>query len=75
VDVTVTLETPTIPLAALLKLAGVAESGGRAKHLVLEGCVRVNGETERRRGAQVRPGDVVDLVAEDGVVEARIRLA
>ena len=74
-DTTITLTTDSIGLASLLKLAGVADSGGRAKHLVQDGNVRLNGERETRRGAQVRPGDVVDLVADDGVVEARIRVS
>ena len=71
-DVTVTLQTPSIPLAALLKLAGIAESGGRAKHLVQHGHVRLNGEPETRRGAQVRSGDVVDVEREGGAESARI---
>ena len=55
-DIPVELETDTIPLSALLKLAGVAESGGYAKHLVVEGHVTVDGVTEQRRGAKIRPG-------------------
>lgn len=66
-ETTVKLETPSIPLSALLKLAGLAETGGRAKHLVQDGLVRLNGETERRRGAQVRPGDVVELESDPPV--------
>ena len=74
-ETAVTLDTDSIGLAALLKLAGVVDSGGRAKHLVQGGHVRLNGETETRRGARVRSGDVVDLVAEDGGVEVRVRVA
>jgi ribosome-associated protein len=59
VETTVELTTPSIPLAGLLKLAGVADSGGHAKHLVQAGLVRVNGHAELRRGAQIRSGDVV----------------
>ena len=61
VDTTVELTTETVPLAGLLKLAGVAESGGHAKHLVQAGLVRVNGCEETRRGAKIRPGDVVEV--------------
>ena len=60
-ETTVRLKTESIPLAALLKVAGVAETGGRAKHLVQEGLVFVNGTSETRRGAQIRPGDVVTV--------------
>lgn len=73
-DTTVELETDSIPLSALLKLAGAAESGGQAKHLVVEGHVTVNGEAETRRGAKIRPGDQV-VVALPGVPEVRIRVA
>ncbi len=55
----VRIGSDTIVLGALLKLAGVVESGGRAKVLVREGLVCVNGVIERRRGARIRPGDVV----------------
>jgi ribosome-associated protein len=48
-----------IRLGQLLKLAGVADSGGEAKELLAAGMVTVNGEPELRRGRQVRPGDVV----------------
>lgn len=71
---TVELTTETIPLSALLKLAGLAESGGQAKHWVLEGLVRVNGEVEVRRGAKIRAGDRVD-VALPGGSAASIRVS
>jgi ribosome-associated protein len=48
-----------IRLGQLLKLAGVADSGGEAKELLAEGAVRVNGEVEQRRGRQLHAGDVV----------------
>jgi ribosome-associated protein len=48
-----------IRLGQLLKLANIAETGGMAKELLADGLVRVNGEVETRRGAQLSPGDVV----------------
>ena len=71
-ETSVALTTESIGLAGLLKLAGVAESGGRAKHLVQEGGVLLNGKEETRRGAQVRPGDVVEILDDEGAVAARI---
>jgi ribosome-associated protein len=53
----------TIRLAQLLKLAGIAQTGGESKALLAEG-VRVNGEIEARRGRQLRPGDVVEADGE-----------
>lgn len=57
--VDVQIREETIRLGQLLKLAGLAESGGEAKELLAEGAVRVNGEPEERRGRQLRAGDVV----------------
>lgn len=54
----------TIRLGQLLKLAGLADSGGEAKELLAEGGVTVNGEREERRGRQLRRGDVVDAGGE-----------
>ena len=48
-----------IRLGQLLKLVGVVDTGGAARELLESGHVRVNGETESRRGRQLRPGDVV----------------
>jgi ribosome-associated protein len=51
-----------IRLGQLLKLAGLVDSGGEAKVLLGEGKVTVNGAVETRRGAQLHPGDVVQLL-------------
>jgi ribosome-associated protein len=48
-----------IRLGQLLKLSGLADSGGEARSLLLENVVTVNGEAEARRGRQLHPGDVV----------------
>jgi ribosome-associated protein len=55
-----------IRLGQLLKLAGLAESGGDARALIERGAVTVNGEVETRRGRQLHPGDVV-AAGEDSV--------
>jgi ribosome-associated protein len=54
----------TIRLGQVLKLAGIAATGGEARALVEEGRVTVNGAVERRRGRQLRPGDEVAADAE-----------
>ena len=54
------IRSETIDLGALLKLADVAVTGGEAKHLIRDGRIIVNGQVERRRGRQIRPGDRVD---------------
>ena len=48
-----------IRLGQLLKAAGLVDSGGEAKAVLLTGSVTVNGEVETRRGRQLVPGDVV----------------
>jgi ribosome-associated protein len=57
----VAINTDTIRLGQLLKLAGLVDSGSDAKFLLAGGEVSVNGEPETRRGRQVRAGDVVAL--------------
>jgi len=50
-----------IELCNLLKLTGVADSGGAGKALVAEGVVSVDGQTELRKTAKIRAGQVVEL--------------
>jgi ribosome-associated protein len=60
----VAIREETIRLGQLLKLAGIADSGGEARELVQDGAVRVNGEVETRRGRQLHRGDVVEADGE-----------
>jgi ribosome-associated protein len=48
-----------IRLGQFLKFAGLLDSGGDVKEAVIDGLVTVNGEIDRRRGRQLRIGDVV----------------
>ena len=49
-----------VRLCDLLKLAGIAESGGQGKHLVAAGEVRVDGQQEGRKSAKIRAGQIVE---------------
>lgn len=49
-----------VELCQLLKLAGLAASGGEGKHLVAEGAVQVDGRPESRKTAKIRAGQRVD---------------
>ena len=60
----ITIGEDGIELAKLLKFAGVADSGGHAKQMIVSGVVRVNGEAETRKGRKLRAGDVVTCGAE-----------
>jgi len=48
-----------IPLAALLKVTGLASSGGGAKVLVASGRVQVDGQPELRKTCKIRAGQTV----------------
>ncbi|MGN8553720.1 UNVERIFIED_CONTAM: RNA-binding S4 domain-containing protein [Microbacterium sp. SLM126] len=49
----------SIRLGQFLKFAGVLDSGGDVKEVIIDGLVTVNGEVDRRRGKQLQIGDVV----------------
>lgn len=51
----------TIRLGQLLKLTGLASTGGEARTLLTDTGVSVNGEHETRRGRQLTPGDTVKV--------------
>ena len=50
-----------IRLGSFLKYAGLLDSGGDAKEVIIDGLVAVNGEVDRRRGRQLHDGDVVEV--------------
>ena len=56
----VAIRTEFIKLDALLKYAGLTDTGGFAKELIQAGQVKVNGEVCTMRGKKVRPGDTVE---------------
>lgn len=48
-----------IELCNLLKLVGLADSGGRGKAMVAEGLIMVDGAIETRKTAKIRAGQTV----------------
>lgn len=56
----VTLNGEYIELCQLLKLAGIATSGGEGKHIVAAGEVKVDGRPEGRKTAKIRAGQQVE---------------
>ena len=60
-QITFKLRGEFIALDSLLKATGLADSGGRAKTLVAEGRVQVNGQDELRKTAKIRAGQVVSI--------------
>ena len=63
--VSIQIQTETIRLSQLLKLANVVQDGVEAKYRIANEEVRVNNEIEIRRGRKLRNGDRVEF---DGVI-------
>jgi ribosome-associated protein len=55
------LTTEYVELCNLLKLVGLADSGGRGKSIVAEGLVKVDGKLESRKTAKIRRGQTVSV--------------
>ncbi len=55
------IHTQFIKLDALLKFAGLCETGGEAKERVQAGEVRLNGEVCTMRGKKCVAGDIIEL--------------
>jgi len=53
-----------VELVKLLKILGIAETGGHAKNLVTQGEVVLNGCPEFRKKAKLREGDEVEVHGE-----------
>jgi len=53
-----------IELIKLLKFSGLVSTGGEAKIVVDEGEVKLNGQTEFRRRAKLKRGDVIEFRGE-----------
>jgi len=62
------LDRDHIELNQLLKLVGLADSGGAGKALVASGTVAVDGAVELRKTCKIRAGQVVRA----GDVEIRV---
>lgn len=55
------LRSDHIALCDLLKITGLADSGGQAKALIAAGEVRVDGVVDTRKTAKIRAGQHVNL--------------
>ncbi len=56
----ITIMDDFIKLGQALKLAGLVSSGIEAKIVVQDGEVKVNGETDTRRGRKLYTGDIFE---------------
>lgn len=55
------INTDIIKLDSFLKWSGAVSLGSEAKMYILNGEVKVNGETETRRGKKLSIGDVIEF--------------
>ncbi|MBR5930544.1 MAG: RNA-binding S4 domain-containing protein [Lachnospiraceae bacterium] len=55
----ITIRDDHIKLCQLLKLSDIAQSGAEAKEMIMDGEVKVNDETEYRKGRKCFPGDII----------------
>lgn len=66
---TIKIDTEYIKLQDLLKLSGLAATGGMAKFFIQNGEVSVNGEVCTMRGKKLRGGDYAEYDGVKVVVE------
>ena len=57
-------KTEYIELYKLLKVAGMVDTGGMAKMVILDELVMVDGQIETRKACKIRPGQVVEFNGE-----------
>ena len=60
---------PFIKLEQFLKFANIAETGGMAKMMILDGIVEVNGEICTMRGKKLYNDDKVSVNFDEGTEE------
>lgn len=60
-QIEVKIKSDFIKLDSLLKYAGVVETGGIGKEIILEERIKVNGEVCTMRGKKIRPDDKVQI--------------
>lgn len=61
----ITINTEFIKLDQLLKFANIVANGADAKYLITNGYVKLNGETELRRGKKIYNSDLVEIEYDD----------
>ncbi len=59
-----------VALCDLLKLTGIASSGGQGKHMIANGEVTVDGQPETRKTAKIRANQTVQCLGQRVVVVA-----
>ncbi len=68
-EISFSLNREFIELFKLLKVTGLCDSGGMAKHAISQGEVEVDGQIETRKACKIRKGQKVDFGGNVVVVE------
>lgn len=55
------IDTEYIQLQQFLKLINMVSSGGEAKEIIKQGTIKVNGESEVRRGRKLYKEDTITI--------------
>tara|TARA_B110000037_G_C17082664_1_gene490638 strand:+ start:371 stop:619 length:249 start_codon:yes stop_codon:yes gene_type:complete len=69
-EIIVSLSKLPIELCSLLKIEGLAISGGEAKHFISQGLVKLNGELETQKRKKIVAGDRVEYAGNILVVKS-----
>jgi ribosome-associated protein len=59
------IKPPFIKLEQFLKFAGITSTGGEAKNIILDGAVKINGQTCLMRGKKLFGGEIVVINGEN----------
>ena len=62
---TIRIRDEFIKLGQAMKLAGLVEEGAEAKAVIQDGRVKVNGDTDTRRGRKLVEGDIFSFEGKD----------
>ena len=65
------ISTKHIELNTFLRIMGVEGTGGKIKHIIRSGSVKVNGEIETRNKRKLKAGDVVEYLGRKYAVEEK----
>jgi ribosome-associated protein len=58
-----------VELYKILKFEGMVDSGGRAKTVIAEGLVLVNGEVETRKRRKILSGDMIKFAGDELIMK------
>ena len=63
------ISTKHIELNTFLRIMGVEGTGGKIKHIIRSGSVKVNGEIETRNKRKLHAWDVVEYLGKEHIVK------